>query len=400
MAAQALYVHIPFCKRRCAYCDFASSVAKHADQRAYAYTQKLKSFIAQAAEAELFDTTMTGYVGGGTPTMLGSELLAELLQTMSSTGQLTELNFEANPDTLDKALIKAAKRAGATRVSVGVQSMVDNELEALGRVHNADGAERALKLAGKSGLNVSADLMCDIPYQSPDSWRYSLERTLATGITHISIYPLMIEEGTRMEELCETGKLPWPSDDAQATYMEIAEQMLTAAGFARYEVASYAKPGHACSHNQAYWTGKEYLGFGWSAASMLERATYNKLQRLAPQLPTLNNTTTRVRLTCTSTIDEIIAAPSLAALTFETEEMGAREAAAEDLMLAARMSAGISQELIDLARPLIGARLDTTLDTLIGQGLLAHSNSRYQPTHQGWLLGNELYGALWDLATD
>lgn len=400
MAARALYLHIPFCKRRCRYCDFASSTAKHADQRAYAYTQKLISFLAQCQETCLFEPTLTGYIGGGTPTMLGPELLEQLLQATRTCGRFTELTFEANPDTLDAATLKCAKRAGATRISLGVQSFIDNELEALGRVHNAATAERALKAAVKSGLNTSCDLMCGIPYQSFESWRYSLKKALATGISHISIYPLMIEEGTAMERLCEEGALPWPSDDDQATYMEIAEEVLTAAGMQRYEVASYAKPACACQHNIAYWTGTEYLGLGTSGSSMFSRATYEKLKHIAPQLPALKPSTTRVRITCTSSIDEVIAAPNLAGLSFETEEMNKREAMAEDLMLGARMSQGFSQTLVDQARPLMGASLDQTFNTLINQGLLIYANNRYQPTHQGWLLGNELYGALWGLAED
>lgn len=410
MALRALYFHAPFCRRRCAYCDFASSTARFGDQRAYAYTQKFLGYMAEYKRAGLLDQMQTAYVGGGTPTMLGYELLGELLSEVStcschaagcSSHGLRELTFEANPDSLEPKVLREAKRAGATRVSIGVQSFVDTELEALGRVHTARSAEHALLDAAKSGLAVSCDLMCGIPYQSFDSWRYSLNKAIACGVNHVSVYPLMIEEGTRIEALCEVGELPWPDDDAQASYMELAEQVLSEAGYARYEVASYAKPGYACAHNMSYWTGIEYLGLGWSAASMVSRKTYTVLCQLLPQLPNLLSNTERVRFTCTSTIDEIISAQGMYELSFDVEQLCAREAVAEDLMLGARMTQGVSAELVQQAKELVGSGfVEATLEDLVKRRLLTYNDGRYRPTHTGWLLGNELYGALWDLAKE
>lgn len=400
MGFQALYIHVPFCKKRCRYCDFASSTCKYGDQRAYAYIQKLESFLRACAEAELFEPILTGYIGGGTPSLLGGDSLGELLATIRACGAFRELSFEANPDSIDTKLLKSARQNGATRISIGIQSFVDNELSALGRIHSSQLAEHALKLAGKSGLDVSCDLMCGVPYQSLESWRYSLEKAIELGLTHVSVYPLMIEEGTALEALCEAGELPWPDDDVQADYMELAEQMLGQAGLERYEVASYAKSELECKHNCVYWTGREYLGLGWSAASMMSRSTYVQLSRHISTLPVLSSTTFRVRFTCTSSIDEIIGAESLDSLSFEIEELSEREAFAEDLMLQARMSAGFSCSFVDEARASIGAQLDKVLDDLVKRGLLSYNKRRYQPTHRGWLLGNELYGALWDLAKE
>lgn len=407
MALSALYIHVPFCKRRCAYCDFASSTARFGDLCIYAYEQKLLSFIQEFKANGLLSSVSTAYVGGGTPTMLGPELLEELLHCVDSScgdksqKHLKEFSFEANPDSLDSKALQAAKRSGATRVSLGVQSFVDTELEALGRVHSARIAEHALKDAVKSGLSISCDLMCGIPYQSYDSWLYSLEHAVATGVGHVSVYPLMIEEGTRMEALCEAGKLSWPDDDAQANYMELAEQILSAAGYKRYEVASYAKPGCECLHNIAYWTGKEYLGIGWSASSMVGRDSYKKVRTLLPQLPALEQKTERVRFTCASTIEEIIGVRGLSELHFDVEQLSAQEAVAEDLMLGARMTRGFSDALLQEASMLIGKlRVQETLEDLVKRNLLTYNEGRYKPTHTGWLLGNELYGALWDLAKE
>lgn len=399
MALEVLYIHVPFCKRRCRYCDFASSACKVGDVRAYSYAQKVLQYLEAFGAAGFLESCSTGYVGGGTPTMLGPEVLSGLLAAAGKYAQLRELSFEANPDSLDAKMLKSAKAAGATRVSMGVQSFVDLELKALGRVHSAQQAKRALKLAQKSELNVSIDLMCGIPYQNLESLNYSLKEAMDAGVEHISIYPLMIEEGTAMERLCEAGELPWPDDDAQADYMEAAERSLDTSGLSRYEVASYAKPGKACAHNIAYWSGKEYLGLGWSGASMVGRDTYAALKRLLPQLPVLKSSTQRIRFTCASDIDEIIAAPGADVLRFDVEELTQREAIAEDLMLAARMSAGISLGLYTRAHEVLGATLDATLDNLLKRDLLRFDGSSWAPSHKGWLLGNELYGELWGLAS-
>lgn len=402
MAVDAIYIHIPFCKKRCRYCDFVSSACKFGDQRAFAYAQKLALYLDKLAAAGLLSKASSAYVGGGTPSMLGFETLPALLGALNSHAQLKELSFEANPDSIDKKLLTRAKRAGATRISIGVQSFVDNELEALGRIHSSQAAAQAVGLAVKTGFDVSLDLMCGIPYQSLESWQYSLSRALELGIGHISVYPLMIEEGTEMECLCEAGELPWPDDDLQATYMEIAERELVKAGFRRYEVASYAKPHKQCKHNCAYWTGKEYLGLGTSGASMMMRQTYERLRTLAPNaLPTLDSSTYRARITVTSGIDDVISSRAMRDLSYEVEQLSVREAVAEDLMLAARMSAGISRDLYEQAAQAIPrTELDRTFDKLVQNNLLALCPAGWQPTHTGWLLGNQLYGALWGLAKE
>ena len=183
--------------------------------------------------------------------------------------------------------------------------------------------------------------------------------------------------------------------------METAALVLGAAGLSRYEVASYAQPGERCRHNIAYWTGVEYLGLGTSAASMLGRGSYVRLHELVPSLPDLADDTERARLTITSSTREIVEATSLARLRFEVEELNAREAVAEDLMLAARMADGIGERLLVRARRVLGAvAVDERIAKLVKLGFLERAGSAYAPTKQGWLLGNELYGPLWDLASE
>lgn len=397
--ARALYLHVPFCVRRCRYCDFSTAATRHGDALMGSYGGALERLVGEARELGLFDELKTAYVGGGTPTMLGAEALASLVRGVGAT---SELSFEANPESLTDEVLVAVREAGATRVSIGVQSFNDRELKGLGRVHNAALARERVSAAVGSGLRVSLDLMCGIPYQTPQSWERSLAEATALGVGHVSCYPLMIEPGTPMERMCEAGELPWPSDDTEADDMETAECALGAAGLARYEVASYARPGERCRHNVAYWTGVEYLGLGSAAASMLGRASYERLRRTVPSLPTPSSGTERLRLLVTSGARDVAGASSLAGLAFDVEQLSAREAACEDLMLAARMTDGISPQLVASVRELTDSvRVDETLSGLLNKGLLVEgAGGRLIPTHAGWLLGNELYGPLWDLAHD
>lgn len=399
---EALYLHVPFCVRRCRYCDFATAATHHDDARMLAYERSLERLVGQAREIGLLGRPRSAYVGGGTPTMLGAEGLPSLVSAICAAGPVDELSFEANPESLSDELLARAREAGATRVSVGVQSFDDRELRGLGRVHDALLARDRVAAAVDSGLDVSLDLMCGIPFQTPESWRSSLVQAVELGVGHVSCYPLMIEPGTPLERMCESGQLPWPSDDTEADDMEAALEVLGQAGFSRYEVASYARPGKRCAHNVRYWTGVEYLGLGAAAASMLSRASYLRLREAAPALAAPIDDAVRFRLTICSTTDELVCATSLASLSFEVEQLSEREAVAEDLMLAARMTDGLPTPLIEHARTTLGsARVDDALANLVRLGLLERGSvGSLVPTHDGWLLGNELYGALWDLAGD
>ncbi len=400
MSVSALYLHVPFCVRRCRYCDFATAATRHDDPLMARYAASLVRLVGQAADAGLLEGVRTAYVGGGTPTMLGASGLAVLLGVASVLG-VGELSFEANPESLTDEVLAAACEAGATRVSIGVQSYNDVELAGLGRVHDAQTARQRVAAAVGSGLRTSLDLMCGIPYQTPQSWEESLRMAVELGVGHVSCYPLMIEEGTPLERMCEAGEVPWPSDDTEAADMETAERVLGQAGFSRYEVASYALPGRRCEHNIAYWTGVEYLGLGTAAASMFGRGGYERLRELVPALPEPYEDSERFRLTVTNDTRAIAAAESLADLAFEVEQLTGREAVAEDLMLVARMTDGISSELQQRAKAVLGdERVQERFSQLEARGLLDHKGSALVPTHAGWLLGNELYGPLWDLADE
>ena len=197
----------------------------------------------------------------------------------------------------------------------------------------------------------------------------------------------MIEPGTPLERMCESGEVPWPSDDTEADDMEAALDVLESAGYSRYEVASYAQPGKRCQHNIAYWTGVPYLGLGASAASMLTLPEYEALRALVSSLPAPSDDTWRFRLTSSDDARAYAWARSLAELSFEVEQMTETEAVAEDLMR---------------ARHVLGeARVGECFSTLVDNGFLAPAGcGSLVPTRKGWLLGNELYGPLWNLASE
>ena len=395
----ALYLHIPFCARKCAYCDFASWATPTDDPLMTAYARALEAQLDEVAALGLIEGCETAYVGGGTPTLLGQKDLGALVSAVRVAAPgVTELSCEANPDSLTDGVLYALCGAGATRLSVGVQSLDDAELAELGRQHDAACARERVAAAVATGLDVSLDLMCATPGQTGESWERTLGEAAALGVGHVSVYPLQIEEGTALERRYADDPCAWNDSDVQADRMAKAQAVLQGLGFRRYEVASYARAGKACRHNQAYWTGKPYLGLGTGASSMLDLKGYLRLFRLCPQLPAPLKDATRVRLTVETGRRALADDPRLSALSFSLEFLTEPQAVAEDLMLGARLVDGLRPELVARARELLGARLDDTLASLLDRGLLGEKDGRLAPTERGWLLGNELYGALWDLA--
>ena len=408
MAIEALYLHIPFCQSKCAYCDFDSVAACSLDDARAAqacYLDRLTNRVDAFGTAGLLDGVRTVYIGGGTPSLLGMRLV-ELVRSVMQWCAPEEFTCEANPESFTSSLALQLARAGVTRISLGVQSLQEEEFKAVGRIHSAAQALDAICYAKDAGLDVSCDLMCGLPLQTQDSWAKSVTGLIEAGPCHVSIYPLTVEDGTPLALKVDSGRLVLPDEDEQADEMELARRFLVEAGFAPYEVASYALPGHACRHNIAYWTGIEYLGLGRSAASMLSRDTFRMSSSLFSDLAPLDGAA-RIRVLQTDD----------AASAFEIEQLDIREAMAEDLMLACRMTRGIPQELLLRASAVFGKQIVAdTCARAIELGLAtwgAPDGENYvdassggvdlfpgalAPTQQGWLEGNELFGLFWNLA--
>ena len=403
-ATPALYLHIPFCAQKCFYCDFSSWSTRQDDNRMKDYVKALKHQLDEAAQLGLLAATKTVYMGGGTPSLLGQDAV-DLAQHTSAIVNPDEFSIEANPDSLSDDLLASLATGGVTRISLGVQSFNDNELKKLGRIHSADLAYDRVLAAKEHGYDVSVDLMCAIPEQTESSWEFSLSRFISLGVNHVSVYPLTIEDGTAMAKQTQDKDTPWNAYDVQADRMQAASRVLQAAGFERYEVASYARNQKSCKHNKMYWTAESYLGLGTSAASMLTAAEYDVLAKVNTSLPNRPLNAERARLVVLDAPRKIAEGASLFSTEFDVEFLTQREAVAEDLMLHARLMEPISPALLEESEQIFGAlRLHDVFDACVRDGLLVHvdaANSRtgtsYKPTEKGWLLGNELYGRLWDL---
>lgn len=263
-----LYIHIPFCKSKCAYCDFYSLA--HSEERMDAYCAALKSDLIRWSDAAKGYSVDTVYFGGGTPSYLGASRLASLLETVLTRYRVApdaEITFEANPDSArDVDALKTLRSAGFNRISLGAQSFDDGELREIGRIHTASEIARSVDAARTAGFeNVSLDLIYGLPRQTMARWRENLTAALALAPEQLSCYALKVEEGTPLYLRRESAELP--DDDAQADFYLETVRLLAQHGYAQYEISNFARPGFASRHNLKYWTLGEYLGFGPGAHS-------------------------------------------------------------------------------------------------------------------------------------
>ena len=410
MAVTALYVHVPFCAQKCRYCDFDSRSVAPCDLDAAldAYFEQLHARLDAFGNAGALRQIRTVYVGGGTPSLAG-ERLVKFARRISMWCKPVEFTCEANPESLTDGLATTLAEAGVTRISLGVQTLDDTELAVIGRIHNAERALEAIATVKDVGLDVSCDLMCGLPGQTMASWQHTLNGVLAAAPHHVSVYPLTLEEGTPLYRMACRDESLEPDEDFQAACMDVARQRLSSVGYHPYEVASYALDGHECAHNIAYWTGQGFLGLGRSAAGMLDDEDFDRLAGLFPGVAPRGDFH-RVRLVQRN--DD--------ATAFEAEYLTHREAAAEDLMLACRMTRGVASDLLVRAARVIPAdELTAACDRALELGLATwvpengdtHAGpiasddvvagrtcARLAPTHLGWLDGNVLFELFWGLA--
>lgn len=259
--AQGLYLHVPFCEIKCAYCDFFS-VTQTAEEAKEEYVRHLIAEIRAKGTGEPADTV---FIGGGTPSTLQPAQIERILAALGKAFRLApeaELTMEANPETVDVAKLRGFRAAGMNRISFGVQSLDDGILKTLGRIHTADRARRAVVEAREAGFeDVNADLMFGLPGQSAERWRRDLAEVLTWPIAHVSCYELGIESDTAF------GRKPpvLPDEPVVMSQWETVMAETARAGFAHYEVANYARPGHECRHNLKYWLDEDWFGFGAAA---------------------------------------------------------------------------------------------------------------------------------------
>jgi oxygen-independent coproporphyrinogen-3 oxidase len=256
--AFGVYVHIPFCAHRCDYCDFATWT-----DRAHLIDQYVDACVVDVQRRDPRPAT-TVFFGGGTPSLLDAPQLLRILDAIPREPD-AEVSVECNPDSVDADKLAAYRAGGVNRLSFGVQSMVPDVLQALGRTHHPGNVERAVDAARNSGFTrINVDLIYGTPDESLDDWRRTLDGALALDVEHISAYALTVEPGTPLGRRVTQGA-PAPDDDRQADAYTLADEVLARAGYEWYEVSNWARPGRECRHNLVYWKGGEYLAIGCAA---------------------------------------------------------------------------------------------------------------------------------------
>jgi oxygen-independent coproporphyrinogen III oxidase len=357
-----LYVHLPFCKHKCGYCDFNAYAGM--DRLMPDYVEALERELEAARERYPFDRMETVYLGGGTPSLLPAELVTRLLNFIRRTFEVAaeaEVTLEANPGSTDAERIAAWLAGGVNRLSLGVQGFDPRALAILERKTDAAQATHAFQLARSMGMrNVSVDLIYAVPFQSRESWIETLRRALALGPDHVSTYCLTFEEGTLLWRRRAQGRVPEVDTDLQWDQLDAASAELEAVGFGRYEVSNWARPGFESKHNHAYWRCRPVYGAGAGAHSYATDGT------------------TAWRWWNVARPRDYIAA-SLAPIA-DGEELPPRKAAAESLMLGLRTAEGMTPP----------AGFDRELAELVAAGLIRREDGRVLPTRRGMDMHNQI----------
>lgn len=269
----SLYIHIPFCVRKCGYCDFLSAPA---DEKARdRYVQALLMEIERYQGTETADRKIkTLYIGGGTPSILSVDQLDCIMQKIKYTFNFCddiEASMEMNPGTASKEKCRALYQMGINRLSIGLQSTNDMELKTLGRIHSYEDFINTYTWCREAGFqNINVDLMAALPYQTVESYTTGLRKIIRLAPEHISAYSLILEEGTPFYQKYNSGCYPLPDEEQERLMYRETEQILAQAGYERYEISNYAKKGYACRHNLVYWQGGDYLGLGLGSSSYMD----------------------------------------------------------------------------------------------------------------------------------
>lgn len=281
----SLYIHIPFCVRKCGYCDFLSAPA---DEKARdRYVQALLMEIERYRGTETADRKIkTLYIGGGTPSTLSVKQLECIMQKIKCTFNFCddiEASMEMNPGTASKEKCRALYQMGINRLSIGLQSTNDKELKTLGRIHSYEDFLNTYTWCREAGFqNINVDLMAALPYQTAESYTTGLRKIIHLAPEHISAYSLILEEGTPFYQKYNSGCYPLPDEEQERLMYRETEQILAQAGYERYEISNYAKKGYACRHNLVYWQGGDYLGLGLGSSSYMDGVRFHNTTDLNP----------------------------------------------------------------------------------------------------------------------
>ena len=362
-----LYVHIPFCVRKCAYCDFLSAPSDQGTMTKY--VQALLGEI-RAVREPLGERISSVYIGGGTHSLLEGDLLALLLRELNRKFYISpdaEITMEANPGTLSMEKLQVMRDWGVNRLSIGLQSPKESDLRTLGRIHTYADFLESFQMAREVGFrNIGVDLMYALPDQTRASWRAGLSKVAALGAEHLSCYCLTIEEGTPFA----TRQLNLPGEEEQSQMMEDTREVLAAFGYLQYEFSNYAKPGFASRHNIGYWTRAQYLGLGLGAASLVGEKRFSNTSSLEEYLA-LSKWPSKIRR--------------------DQNSLSREDAMSETLFLGLRMTHGIPVQGFQRC---FGVPLESVFGSVIEKhkalGLLKVEDGRVFLTRRGILVSNQV----------
>lgn len=371
-----LYVHIPFCRSKCQYCDFYSLPRSEKTLELMdRYVKALETHIKEGGARATKYVVDSIYFGGGTPSYFGAERLREIFITISkrfNVSKSAEVTLEANPDSITEKSCKRLVSSGFNRISIGIQSNNDQILKVLGRPHTFRQAQKSVDIARDAGFsNVSLDLMYGLPAQSPQQWADALGSIIDLHPDHISCYGLTLNPGTPLYNYRDQAALP--DDDTQAAMYLYAVSTLESYGYHQYEISNFAQTGRECLHNLKYWLGGEYMSFGPSAASDFAGTRYT----FASDLPRY-----------------IKAVRTGDAITTECEYVPIKERAGEYVMLRMRTVYGIERNEYETTFLMPFDPLEQVLEFYGGRGLTKQTDGRWRFTPQGFLVSNQLIGQL------
>lgn len=371
-----LYIHIPFCVKKCNYCDFLSAPGDDATKARYvdALCKEIAGYKEVAKEYKL----ATVYFGGGTPSVLEISLIEKILSTMKASfavDEAAEITMEVNPGTVSLDKLKRYIELGINRLSIGVQSSKEKELAILGRIHSFEEAKQTVLWARQAGFtNISLDLMSALPEQSLEDYMENVEAILSLNPEHISSYSLIVEEGTPFFDLYAEGmskETELPDEETDRAMYAYTKERLEQAGYERYEISNYAKPGYESRHNSSYWTGTEYLGVGLGASSLFTNARYHNETDLLTY------------------IKEVTAGHDVRR---ETERLDIEEQMEEFMILGLRMMRGVSrQEFMKRFGKPIETVYGSALNKLEKQGLLSKEGDCIALTETGIDVSNQVF---------
>ncbi len=382
---RGIYIHVPFCARKCSYCDFYSEEVSRVSAAGFPelLSGELDLFRNRFPEDALAEADSV-YFGGGTPTVLPPEDLCGILGAVRARFPVTpeaEVTVEANPGTVDARGLATLRKGGVTRMSIGVQSFSPGALRMLGRIHDAADVGRTFGLARAAGFSsVGIDLIFGIPGQTSAGWEEDLDRAVACVPSHVSAYALAPEPGTPLHAAVGRGELRMPSDEEAAEMYETTRRVLAAAGFLQYEISNFALPGHASRHNTKYWKREGYAGFGPSAHGLLfpgERAPFGLRTGNPPSLGGYRSS--------------ILAGLHPA---IEEKRCGREDAWKESLLFGLRMTRGVDLARIERSLGVPPPRLGEAVDTLVRTGRLVREGSRIRLPEAFFFVSNEVLAAL------